>query len=100
MSSIPQYSSVNAPFVDPQTGILSYAANVWLRDLWNRTGGATAPSNNDLATTEYADAGIEENKAATYALADQLNAFDVSGLLATIAELAKRVEALEQGTVI
>lgn len=39
MSTIPQYSAINAPFVDKETGLLSFAGSVFLRELWLRSGG-------------------------------------------------------------
>jgi hypothetical protein len=69
--AIPQYSAVNGPFVSPD-GRLTFAGNVFLRELWLRGGGSIAPSNDELLLSEYADAGIEELKATVYALADEL----------------------------
>lgn len=55
MSKLPQFSAPNAPFVGPD-GRLTYAANVFLRDLWLRVGGADAPTNGDLEG--FADAAL------------------------------------------
>jgi prophage DNA circulation protein len=97
MAAIPQYSAVNAPFVDPSTGRLTLAANVFLRDLWERTGGAVAPTNTELAATEYADAGIESMQLDIYELRDTLFAMtsEVNSLRALVQSLDTRVSALE-----
>lgn len=109
MTAIPQFSASNAPFVEAD-GRLSFAANVWLRDLWLRVGGANAPSNTDLQAQEYADAGIEEAKAQLFAFQDAISktpslAFDasqldplseLSSLRAEVDALRNRLDALEQ----
>jgi len=111
MTVLQQFSPPGAPWVDPQTGMLTMSASVWLRDLYLRVGGSVAPSNNDLAVTEYADAGIEETKAELAALANtamqqpaaipQAQDFvpdEVGALRAELAAAIARIEALEQGT--
>lgn len=45
--SIPQYSAPNAPFVGPD-GRLTYAGNAFLRQVWERIGGAESWSIGDL----------------------------------------------------
>lgn len=99
MTILQQYSPPGAPWVDPQTGLLTMSASVWLRDLWMRVGGATAPTNTDLAAVEYADAGIEELKAAVYVMRTDLESALTANreLAELVAEQAKRIEALEQG---
>ena len=44
---IPQYSAPNAPFTE-KDGRLTFAGNVFLRDLWLRVGGANGLSNTEL----------------------------------------------------
>jgi hypothetical protein len=120
MPAIPQYSAVNAPFTEPSTGRLTLAANVFLRDLWERVGGAVAPTNKELAATEYADAGIESMQLDIYELRDTLFATvpppdtlaqevyrlrdelfamttQANDLRALLQVLTVRVEAIEQG---
>lgn len=107
---IPQYSAVNGPFVSPD-GRLTFAGNVFLRELWLRGGGSNAPSNDELLLSEYADAGIEETKATLFALADTIAAApiqtphaqrddedgQISALREELAAALKRIDALEQG---
>lgn len=85
----------------------------WARDITERVGGVTGPSTNDLSSSAFEDAGIEETKAALYRLADDINAApaaqpaavdedpqpSIAQLLAEIAELRKEVEGLKSGTV-
>jgi hypothetical protein len=96
----PQYSAVNGPFTEPSTGQLTFAGNVFLRDLWLRGGGAVAPTNTELAATEYADAGIESMQLDIYELRDTLFAMttQANDLRALLQVLTVRVEAIEQGT--
>jgi hypothetical protein len=56
----------------PGTSKLTREAQIFLRDLWSRTGGALAPSNNDLAASQFEDAGIEEIRADVFRLRDEL----------------------------
>ena len=60
--AIQQFSPPYTPFVNPATGSLTQEATIFLRELWMRVGGSSAPNNNELSATEYADAGIEEMK--------------------------------------
>lgn len=85
----------------------------WARDITERVGGVAGPSVNDLSSSAFEDAGIEETKAALYRLADDMNSAPVAQpavieqdpqpsmaqLLAEIAELRKEVEGLKSGTV-
>lgn len=109
MPNIAQYSAVNGPFVAPD-GRLSFAANVFLRELWLRGGGSIAPTNNELQASEYADAGIEESKAAIMSLLDQVGSLpqyvpafervddsaEVASLRAEVDSLRSRIQALEE----
>lgn len=114
--AIPQYSAVNSPFVDPQTGVLTQAGATHLRQLWLRTGGAVAQTNLELAAAEYADAGIETMQAEIYALRDQIeasqtmlaevqarlaaiqvDALESHGTRELVAVLAKRLDDIDQG---
>lgn len=60
-----------------------------------RQGGAVAPSITELDSQQYADAGIEENKAALYALADLAD----SSPSADLSHLAGQFEALQKAPV-
>ena len=107
---IPQFSAPNAPFVGPD-GRLTFSAHVFLREIWLRAGGAIAPSNTDLAVMEYADAGIEENVARTYALDTTVGvapictphsvteepSSELVALRSEVDDLRTRIAALEQG---
>lgn len=42
----------------------------WARDITERVGGVTGAGTNDLAESAFEDAGIEETKATTFAVAD------------------------------
>ena len=60
-------------FVDPTTGELTRVADLFLRGLYARVGGAVGDSTGDLSEAAFDDAGTEEQEAALYALADSLN---------------------------
>jgi hypothetical protein len=79
MTEIAQFSAPNTPWVTAD-GRLTFAANVFLRDLWLRAGGSSAPTNNDLALSEYADAGIEELKAAFFSSVNEYGQIPGGGL--------------------
>lgn len=83
--------------------------------LFDRVGGALGVSTDDLALSQFEDAGIEETKAMVFGAmdaqgqADQSLSAEVSllrdrgeldqtpALMAEIAALRERLEALEQG---
>ncbi len=100
---------------------LTVEAQRWLTYLYLRVGGPTAPSNADIAVTEYADSGIEESKWITHQLRSDLeqaqtdnhslralvetmmqrvceqSEADNNSLRAIVETLARRVSDLEQG---
>lgn len=47
--TLPTYSPTNGAWTDPKTGRLTAAAQLWLRDLWLRVGGANGLTHGDLA---------------------------------------------------
>ena len=78
----------------------------------DRVGGPTGTGTDDLLLSQFEDAGIEENKLALYRLTDDIGQAPPSAippampdnqdvlieeLRARVAELAKAVEALQQG---
>lgn len=97
----------------PQTRIIGYANAggqrlaveidiAWFRylsqALYERAGGAMGPSTEDLATSQFEDAGIPELYALTYANQDSNNqSAEVSALREELQALRARMEALEQG---
>lgn len=98
MTALPSWSPPAATWVD-KNGRLTVEAQRWLRDLWFRVGGANAPSNADIAITEYADSGIEESKAEMFRIRGNLETEinRIEELRAILYEQAKRIDALEQG---
>lgn len=76
-TALPQYSAPNSPFVGAD-GRLTYAANVFLRDLWLRVGGSSAMSNAELAdliaAIDDATTRADGANAAVCALRDELKA--------------------------
>lgn len=83
----------------------------WANDITQRVGGVTGSSNDELALSQFEDAGIEEAKAAIYRVADetgiaplpqqeqvdQLTA-QVNHLREELAALAQIIQDLQQGT--
>ena len=112
MTSIASWAPPGAKWTHPD-GSLTIEAQRWLRDLWLRIGGANAPSNTDLAATEYADAGIEEIRAGMFRSTDSLaqsiservgaieservELSNLSDLAARVEELERELNALKQG---
>jgi len=84
--SLPQYSAPNAPFVGPD-GRLTYAGNAFLRQVWERLGGADSWSVSDLMNAPA------QSSAALDVLASDVEAVKVSTqiaeLQALVAELSK-----------
>lgn len=54
-TTVPQFSPPNAQWVDVQTGQLTFAAATFLRQMWERMGGAVAPSITDLMDSQIAN---------------------------------------------
>jgi hypothetical protein len=86
----------------------------WMRSLTSlveRAGGVSGSSTTDLAAEAFEDAGIEEGKAALYALRDEAWSMppitveqqvqhltgEVAELMATVAELTKQLEGVRMG---
>lgn len=83
----------------------------WAYDITQRVGGVTGASTEDLALSQFEDAGIEEARHSVFRLADEIGqappmaehviAEDQAPLIeelrAQVAELTKAVEALQQG---
>jgi hypothetical protein len=87
----------------------------WIRafaGLLSRAGGPTGASTDDLTTSAFEDAGVEEAKADIYALRDgfgqlplpsipaieQNTGDDIASLRAEVSALRSEIEALKQGT--
>lgn len=100
-------------FPPPQTRVIGYA-NVggkqvpvaielaWFRylsqALYDRAGGALGLSNDELAMSQFEDAGIEETKALVYSNHDAAGQYnEAASLREELAALRARVDALEQG---
>ena len=90
---IPQYSAVNGPFVNAD-GRLSFAGGVFLRDLWLRTGGAVALTNNDLDSMLQFDIR-EADSAELQKRVNDLESAIPTSCDAAVAELQKRISDLE-----
>lgn len=103
---------MSALFPPPQTRVIGYAdvngqkvpvaiETAWFRylsqALYDRAGGALGMSNDELAMSQFEDAGIEETKALVYANHDAASQFDASALREEVAALMRRIEAIEQG---
>jgi hypothetical protein len=99
----------------PGTSKLTPEAQIFLRDLWLRAGGATGSSSNDLSVSQFEDAGIAEGHAVMFAnqdearqiplaqesiAADEVASNEVASLRAEVDSLRQRVDALEQGQMI
>ena len=97
--AIQQFSPPYTPFVNPATGSLTQEATIFLREIWMRVGGSSAPSNNDLSLSEYADAGIESIQADVYHLRDQLDSVltHLAELQAVVTVLRGSIQSLDQG---
>jgi hypothetical protein len=82
----------------------------WMSDVTERIGGVIAPTNNELAASDFDDAGVEELKHESAKAFDALmqtppvvevrveqleTQFAV--LMAAVAELAKELDGLKQG---
>ena len=99
-------------FVDPTTGALTRVADLFLRGLYARVGGAVGDGTGDLSEAAFDDAGTEEQEAALYALADSAGqmpppihdtaqpdqiADQIADLREQVAVLMTRINDLEQG---
>lgn len=93
------------PFVDPATGTLTRTADLFLRGLYSRVGGATGEGTQDLSASAFDDAGTEEQEAALYALADAggqhppvetLSAPGLVEIAAEFAQMREEIAALRQ----
>lgn len=98
-------------FVDPKTGLLTLPALKALALVFDRIGGPTAPTINELSFSDDEDSGLEEIRSefskaieglqsipppAEVAQAESVDT-QLSALLAEMAELRKQVEDLKQG---
>jgi len=70
----------------------------WAQGVYDRIGGATGASTDDLATSAFEDAGVPELFSMLYALQDATGqANEVAALREELATLRQRLEAIEQG---
>lgn len=113
---------------DPRTGMINREWYLFFQGVFNRIGGANGSSSNDLVQDMSDDAGLEETKAALFAVADafgqdalvnvdlsellssqpvlvdqqtldQLQA-ELAGLRDQVAELAKALQDLQQSVLL
>lgn len=97
-------------FVDPNTGLLTLPALKALAIVYDRLGGATAPTINELSFSDDEDSGLEEIRAELSKAIEGLQAApqpewlqiehlqtQVEEAHALLAELRKEVEDLKQG---
>jgi hypothetical protein len=61
------------PLVDPKTGNMSRDWYMFFQQLYERVGGATAPSNADIAADLFEDAGSGELTAQLFGVSDDLH---------------------------
>ena len=115
-------------FIDPRTGKISREWYLFLQGLYFRAGGANGQSTEDLAISMPDDAGVEEIKADSYQLRDELTSIpdqpqvvpdqldldrppeqlqeipweytELSALREEIADLREAVFALQQGIIL
>lgn len=94
---------IRTAMVDPN-GMIAAPWLQWFRTLYERSGGAIAPTNNDLGEDMPEDAGTEEIRASMFALTDEFLQVPVQNLCNTcqfqpdqerIAALEAQVAALE-----
>lgn len=104
---------VRIRFVD-ERGILTREAASALTALWSRTGGTTAPTNNELIQSDDDDSGLEEFKHENAKLFDGLASAPpayvvqqveeietrLASLISHVAELRKELEDIKQGQMI
>lgn len=94
--SLPQYSAPNAPFVGPD-GRLTFAGNAFLRQVWERIGGADSwglgglmqvPANAapDVLSTDLDAARLADQVAQLREQIAELSKPDIEGQLAQLRE--------------
>jgi hypothetical protein len=101
VTSLSAWSPPRAAWTLPD-GRLTVEAQRWLRDLYLRVGGAEAPSNADIAVTEYADSGIEESKAELFRLRDEMATAVsmLSEMRARLDSAEREINGLKQGSLL
>lgn len=101
------------PWIDPRTGMVSRFWQQFLTDLFLRVGGATAPTNSDIAVDMPEDAGIEELRMALNAgidsalqvppqitIREEFLESQIRQLSEEVAALRKELQGQQQGTML
>lgn len=97
------FAPYKTPVIDPRTsGLISREWFLFFQALWNRTGGGSAPSSDDLLVNLSTGIGIGEVDADVDRTQQDLGQVPeyVTALRAEVAELQKRLQALEQGPIL
>ena len=101
-------------FVDPRSGLITREWYLFLQGVFNRIGGATGASADDISGSLFEDAGSSETNALLFVLDQAANQLppspplplvdtlqaELSELRDTVAELKKDLDAIRQGTLI
>ena len=73
----------------------------WLQGLFERTGGTTAPTNNEIMVDLPDDVGIEEIRHEVSKAIESAALWNqVAELSAVVAELKKEIDGLKSGTML
>lgn len=114
MSEALKFVPPRVPLTDPRTGIISREWYLFFQGVFDRIGGANAPTPEDLSASFFEDAGSGETNALLFTVEQALSqtppaasdvALDtllgeVSELREQVAELRKELDAIRQGTLI
>jgi hypothetical protein len=109
------FAPLRVPIVDPRTNLMAREWYLFFQGLWQRTGGANPTNLDDLLVTPTDSSGNAETSARIYDLAAALALAgparvdvlipdailaELSGLRDQVAELTKRLEDLQKGTLL
>ncbi len=96
------FAPLRVPLIDQRTGLMSREWYLFFQALWIRTGGATAPSIDDLLQNSAEGIGNADTLALLFGSVDDLNQLPtvVADLREQVAVLTQEIQALKQGPVI
>jgi|GEM_PF-2211987 hypothetical protein len=72
MSAALKFVPPRVAFVDPRTGCITREWYLFLQGLFNRAGGVSGDSTDELALAAFDDSGTEELEAQLFSVADGL----------------------------